>query len=437
MNRTETREPICAVIAVGIVALLLGAHVGAQDAATPAKTAQNIAAPAQPPQDGVTPTKILDDTAAAYKALDTLKSEGTIVSDMEVDGKKVATESTFSLLLKKPNLYLITWNRKMAGMQMGGAVWSDGTQAYLSMDIGAAAVGKSYSKMKNDDMALASATGISDGAAFTVPSLFLPVFKDQPPLAAKMQGARREPDEKVGDEDCYVVSGATAVSKKETFWVSKSKHLIVRFARSMESPAGGREMPETTDAQIEESLTAMGQEVTEASKKRVKEMIASAAESMKTTEMKGTSTETHTHIASPELTAKDFQYVPEGATLRDSPFGFGAGQPEPAAQAASAGVGGGGGAVGAAGVGIPAPGNAAGGAAAGAVENPSAVGPAGYVLDRAAFAAQLAATHDDRERLAILAKRWDQVVFAVAFCNVAEEMPFSSAMMQQKDGFLL
>jgi len=360
------------------------------------------------PQDAPLPEKILREAEAAYKALDTYKAEGTVVSDIEVNGRKTATETTFSILLKKPNLYLITWtaNMGMPGMGQTGAVWSDGTQPYLSMGLGTAAGGKSYSKMQRDDMALASATGISDGAAFTVPSLFLAAFKNQPSLSSKLKNAKLEADEKVGEEDCYVVSGATAASKKEVYWISKSKHLIVKRMRSLESPEGGRAMPELTDAQIEETIKTMGQEVTEASKKRVKEMMKSAAETAKTANLKGSSTETHTNVSSPELAAKDFQYAPPGATLRDSPFGFGANEPQPPAPSA-AGV------------------------------NPAAVGPAGYVLDRAAFAAQLAAARNDKERLVILAKRWNLVMLAVAFCDVVENMPFHSAMAQRRSGFLV
>ena len=84
---------------------------------------------------------------------------------------KMNTETSFSILLKKPNLYLISWTQKnmpMAGMTQGGAVWSDGTQPYLYMG-----VMNAYSKMGSDEMALASATGISGGAANTIPSLFL------------------------------------------------------------------------------------------------------------------------------------------------------------------------------------------------------------------------------------------------------------------------
>lgn len=328
MRMTGTGRVITVGIAVGIVAILLSTQAGAQDAPKPGQPPQKVAVPAKTattnkaPHDAPSPAKILEDTAAAYQALDTYKSEGTIVSNIEMNGKKTTRETTFSILLKKPNLYLITWNMTVPVVPVadaGGAVWSDGTQPYLYMG-----VAKSFYKMKGDNIALGAATGISGGAASTIPSLFLAAFKDQPSPATRLKDAKSEPDEKVGDEDCYVVSGATDVSKKETYWITKSKHLVVKFARSLEVPEKDKAMPELTDAQIEDTIKAVGQEVTEEKKQGMRDMMKKATETVKTLNLKGLSTETHTQTSSPELGPKDFQYtVPEGVALKEFPFGAG------------------------------------------------------------------------------------------------------------------
>ncbi len=65
--------------------------------------------------------------------MDTYKADGTIISDIDTGGTKMNTETSFSIILKKPNLYVISWTQKMPGMSMSGAVWSDGTQPYLYM----------------------------------------------------------------------------------------------------------------------------------------------------------------------------------------------------------------------------------------------------------------------------------------------------------------
>lgn len=270
--------------------------------------------------DDISPSNILEKVVATYKSMKTYKTEGTITSDIDTGGMKMNTETSFSILLKKPNLYLISWTQKnmpMPGMAQSGAVWSDGTQPYLYMGMMNA-----YSKMTNDEIALSSATGISGGAAFTIPSLFLSVFKDQPNPFFRLMDPKIERIEKVIEEDCYVLSGASWISKKETLWVSKTTYLIRKYYRSLESPEGGRQMPKMTDEQLESAIKGMGQEVSEESKKNIREMMEGSTEMLKTMNIKGSSTEIHTNISSPKLNKNDFKFaLPEGAVLKGSLFG--------------------------------------------------------------------------------------------------------------------
>lgn len=270
--------------------------------------------------EDITPRGIFERVEAAYKTMETYKAQGTITSDIDHGGKKMTMETSFSMLLKKPNLYLISWTQKnmpMPGMSQSGAVWSDGTQPYLFMGIMNA-----YSKMNNDKVALSSATGISGGSAFTIPSLFLSAFKDQPASFSRLKDPKIEKIEKVGEENCYLISGASTISQREAFWISKSRFLILKYSRSLEPPAGGMEIPELTDEQLEEAIKSMGQEVTEESKKRMREMMKKSREVLKVNKMKGSVTEVHVQVASPEASKKDFQFaLPEGTVIKESLFG--------------------------------------------------------------------------------------------------------------------
>ena len=266
------------------------------------------------------PNAILEKVISTFKSMETYKAEGTITSDIDINGRKMSIETSFSMMLKKPNLYLISWTQKnmpMPGMVQSGAVWSDGDQPYLYMG-----VMNAYSKMTSDELALAGATGISGGAAFTIPSLFLSVFKQQPAPFSRLKALKIEKPEKVAKEDCYVISGASTISKKETLWISKSKYLIMKYFRSLEPPEGGLAMPEMTDEQLEDALKAMGQEVTEESKKSMREVMNTSRNLVKTAKIKGSSTELHLKISSRELSKTDFQFIPpEGTVLKDSLFG--------------------------------------------------------------------------------------------------------------------
>ncbi|OHB73761.1 MAG: hypothetical protein A2Z25_00765 [Planctomycetes bacterium RBG_16_55_9] len=270
--------------------------------------------------EDVTPSKIFEKVMAAYKSMDTYKSQGTITSNIDTGGMKIDMETSFSIILKKPDLYLISWTQKnvaMPGMSQSGAVWSDGAQPYLYMG-----GMNAYSRMGSDELALGGATGISGGAAYTIPSLFLSVFKEQPDPFSRLKDPRIEMTEKVGQEDCYVISGSSSISKKETFWISKASYLIKKYSRSLEPPEGGVAIPEMTDEQLEETIKSMGQEVTQESKQKMREMMKSSRDILKTTPMKGSSTELHVEISSPKMDTKDFQFaLPAGAVLKESFLG--------------------------------------------------------------------------------------------------------------------
>ncbi len=263
------------------------------------------------------PDEILKQVAATYKTMKTYKSEGTITSDIDTDVMKIKQVTSFSILLKKPNLYLISWNQTGGVMVQSGNVWSDGTQPYLHMgSINA------YSKMTSDEIALSGATGISGGAAFTIPSLFLPVFQGQLTPFSRLKDLQIENTETVEGEDCYVISGSSAISKKEILWISKESHLIRKYSRSLETPGGDAAIPEMTDEQLEAGIKSLGQEVTEETKKNMREMMEKSRSMIKTMKMKGTSTELHATVSSPELNETDFQFSPPaGAVLKESLFG--------------------------------------------------------------------------------------------------------------------
>ena len=265
---------------------------------------------------GITPSEIFKEVTTTYELLQTYKAAGIIVVDIDTGSTKMSIETSFSILLKKPNLYLISWTQKsmpMAGMNQDGAVWSDGTQPYLYMGIM-----KAYSKMGSDELALASATGISGGAAFTIPSLF---FKGRPAPFSRLKDPKMEKPEQVGEEDCYVVSGASTVAKKETFWISKSKHLIVKYARSLERNEENAVLPEMTDEQLDEAIKGNGQKVTEENRKSMREMMNRSIAGLNSAKIKGLSAETQVKISSPELNKADFQFVlPKDAVMKDSLF---------------------------------------------------------------------------------------------------------------------
>ena len=80
-------------------------------------------------------------------------------------------------------------------------------------------------------------------------------------------------------------------------------------------------MPEMTDEQLEEAIKGMGKEVPEETKKNMREMMERSRTMLKTAKMKGSSTELHANVSSPQLNKSDFKFaLPEGTVLKDSLF---------------------------------------------------------------------------------------------------------------------
>jgi Predicted periplasmic protein (DUF2092) len=265
------------------------------------------------------PSRIFEEVISTYKSMQTYKAHGIITTDVDTSGMTMKTQTEFSMNLMKPNRYRITWNQKnmpIPGMAQAGAVWSDGTQPYLYMGIMNA-----YSKMASDEVALSSATGISGGAALTIPSFFFSLFKEESLPFSRLRNPKFEKIEKVENEECYVISGSSTISKKEIYWISKSRHIIIKAYRSLEPPQGGRKMPELTDDELEQAIKSMGLKVTEESKQNMRALMKRSRDVLKTASVKGSSVELHMEITSPHLTKNDFQFAPpKDAILKASLF---------------------------------------------------------------------------------------------------------------------
>ena len=254
-----------------------------------------------------------------YKRLNAYEAEGKTFVLIK-SPSTYRSEGSFSIRLAKPNRYRIVWESEPPyGGKQVGAVWNSGNGPYLYMGIM-----KASSKMTTDQMALASATGISGGIAHHIPSRFFsmmgigyaPIGLDKLKLV-KM--------EKIDGEECYVIEGSSEFTAKETLWISKKRKLIIKTTSSLEAPKRRKPkpIPKMTDAEIEQTLKAMGQKVTEKSKKRLKEMMKRAEKVTTETKLKGSRTIVYENIRTDTKPAKkDFEYkVPKGTVLKRTLFG--------------------------------------------------------------------------------------------------------------------
>lgn len=166
--------------------------------------------------DDPTAAQIIRRSQDVYAALTSYSGEGNVTATI---GTTVVPPHTFSIKLSQPNLYRIQWVQDYGSFMQTGMVWSAGSGNFLRMVSRSRPV-----REKNMEGNLSSATGISGGAAGTVPGTFFKLnWGNQ--LGASMRSAQRKPDEKVGGVDCYVLS-QTAGGRTKILWIGKQDFLI-------------------------------------------------------------------------------------------------------------------------------------------------------------------------------------------------------------------
>jgi len=201
--------------------------------------------------------EIIRQSQAKYASLTSYSDEGSTVATL---GTTTASSFTFTINLARTNLYQIVWRQAGEFFLPQGVVWSDGSGDFLWM-------GKTFKPQKYTDkeMALASATGISGGAAASVPGTFFKL-KWGNQFAGSTAESKRKADDKIGDTDCYVLTHG-AGGRTNTLWIGKQDFLIHQVENDTSSAAvkAMLEAQAKTNPQIRAMLDAsaaqMGQEI--------------------------------------------------------------------------------------------------------------------------------------------------------------------------------
>jgi outer membrane lipoprotein-sorting protein len=182
---------------------------------------------------------ILKQTAEKYASLTSYSDEGSTVATL---GTITAINFTFTIKLARTNLYQIAWWQEDQVYIPKGVVWSAGDGNFVWM-------GKNFKPQKHTEMelALASATGISGGAAASVPGTFFKL-KWGNQLDGSKAESKRKADEKIGDVDCYVLTHG-AGGQTNILWIGKQDLLI----HQVENDTSGAFMKTTLEEQAKKT----------------------------------------------------------------------------------------------------------------------------------------------------------------------------------------
>ena len=251
------------------------------------------------------------DTAESRKAVDLLKAvfdkygkmksikvEGT--SSASTNGKTASSTTTFSIaLIRDPRAYRVHWE-KSAPIQMSGTLWNSGDGPNLDMGLPGF-----DGKQQDEMMAFAKATGVSGGAAATLPALFYQDMKwgqTSMPDSGQFKG-----EETIGGVKCRIVESPVRPGLIQRFWID-GENLIRRKQDLIDM--GAMELPEMTPQKIDETLKKMGKEPNEQNRAQLKAMMDKAREQQKVLQanpVKSTLTQDYTKIeVNAELNPADF-----------------------------------------------------------------------------------------------------------------------------------
>lgn len=219
--------------------------------------------------------EIIKNAREKYASLTSYSDEGQTVTTL---GGMTLTY-TFTIKLARPNLYRIEWTEPTQYFTNSGVVWSAGNGDFLVMG------NRNAQKQGNRDSALGSATGLSGDASSSIPAAFFNLnWGNQ--LASPVANEKQQADEKVGDVDCYVLSGETKKGVTRTLWIGKQDFLI---------------------HQIRNVISAETMKATLAAATKGHPNIRVGLQASQVGSQGATSTETHLNIVvNPNLSAADF-----------------------------------------------------------------------------------------------------------------------------------
>jgi outer membrane lipoprotein-sorting protein len=207
---------------------------------------------------------------ATYDKMQSYSSTGDVTANVSMSAGAQESNYTFSIKLKRPNLYRVQWDQHAPFMTISGAVWSAGDGNFIT------APGQASPRQPKDmPSALSMATGLSGGAAATIPAIFFSLSNDS---LKRPKNAAFGPDADIEGDPCYVITekieanGMTGNGMTETMWISRKSKLLRQIKDDISGPV---KIPEMTDEETKKVLESMGQKPTAAAIKQMKAQMAS------------------------------------------------------------------------------------------------------------------------------------------------------------------
>jgi RNA polymerase sigma factor (sigma-70 family) len=174
--------------------------------------------------------EILNKVFEKYATLSTYSDNGRTFTGLATN--------TFSIKLGRPDLYRMEWDA-VGGLGISGAGWSAGDGHLLFFTGPGWKDTQRYSRMKGLGEAFGFYGNISGGAAMTIPPVFFgKSVSDGFGLLALSSNFLKREDAKIGDIDCYVLTGHLKARRDIpiSLWIGKNDLLIHEIQRTTLDP---------------------------------------------------------------------------------------------------------------------------------------------------------------------------------------------------------
>jgi len=162
------------------------------------------------------PETILKQAAARYTKYSSYQDVGVVITSRSKD--RGIEEKPFKLYFSRPNRFRFEWLDYYLPNERTNVVWCDGqnTYTYFGPD--------RFEKKASIELGVAAATGISSGAAATIPTLLMPEIADS--LLHDLTNLELLGVETFEGELCYRIKGAYSDGDTSEVWISQRDFLV-------------------------------------------------------------------------------------------------------------------------------------------------------------------------------------------------------------------
>lgn len=213
---------------------------------------------------------IAEVTRESHAKLETYSAEGVITTVIDLTGtpagkaarargfnggqlgenssfmKPQTRETAISIKLSREGKYRVTWSQKVGLTHTNaGAVWNGGKGDFIQVPE------RGVGRAPDRKTALNAATGFSGGASHTIPSLF---YGLSPDALSEIQGLTQHPDERVGDDSCFVLAGKLN-GQGVLLWIRKKDYMIVQRKQIL---GGDQVLAGLSDAEARKAIEDSG-----------------------------------------------------------------------------------------------------------------------------------------------------------------------------------